>query len=178
MEQLDKVILSLKMNIDTGIGNTPTPDGIDKLKKALQEYLDFLNNMETDLKEPRDQEDDTIFTIYEAAKRYGISPTTLYKHVNSGEIPSFRIGNKIRIKKKDIEKYRTFDRFNLIEDEPETPPSSYLLTVEEASEYSGLSTVIIYSMIKSGKLKTMRSKNGKFLINPDDIDQEPMPVIS
>ena len=117
MEQLDKVILSLKKNIDTGISGMPTPEGVDKLKKVLQELLDFLTNMETDLKEPRDQEDDTIFTIYEAAKRYGISPTSLYKHVNSEEIPSFRIGNKIRIKKKDIEKYSHTERFGLSGDE-------------------------------------------------------------
>jgi excisionase family DNA binding protein len=48
---------------------------------------------------------ETPLTIAEAAKRLQLSTSTIYKYTESGKIPSYKIGNCIRIAESELEKY-------------------------------------------------------------------------
>ena len=40
-----------------------------------------------------------------AARRLGVTPRTLYRFVNEGQLPAFRFGRVIRLKKSDVDAY-------------------------------------------------------------------------
>lgn len=40
-----------------------------------------------------------------AAKRLGITPRTLYRFIDEGDLPAFRFGRVIRLKQADIDRY-------------------------------------------------------------------------
>jgi excisionase family DNA binding protein len=41
----------------------------------------------------------------EAAKRMGITPRTLYKFIDSGELPAYKFGRVIRLKLTDVDAF-------------------------------------------------------------------------
>lgn len=41
----------------------------------------------------------------EAAKYLGITPRTLYRFIDQGEIPAFRFGRVIRLKQEDVDRF-------------------------------------------------------------------------
>lgn len=42
-------------------------------------------------------------SIAEAARRLGVTPRTLYRLINAGDLPAYRIGRVIRLKVVDVE---------------------------------------------------------------------------
>lgn len=40
-----------------------------------------------------------------AAKRLGVTPRTLYRFIDDGELPAFRFGRVIRLKAEDVDAY-------------------------------------------------------------------------
>jgi len=48
---------------------------------------------------------DTSFTPQEVADMLKIAKTTVYELIKRGDLNSYRVGNKMRIEMKDIEKY-------------------------------------------------------------------------
>lgn len=41
----------------------------------------------------------------EAAKRLGVTPRTLYRLINAGSLPGYRIGRVIRLKTVDVDEF-------------------------------------------------------------------------
>lgn len=41
----------------------------------------------------------------EAARRLGVTPRTLYRFVDGGELPAYRFGRVLRLKKSDVDEY-------------------------------------------------------------------------
>ncbi|HLT17404.1 MAG TPA: helix-turn-helix domain-containing protein [Acidimicrobiales bacterium] len=41
----------------------------------------------------------------EAAKRLGITPRTLYRFIDHGELPAYRLGRVIRLKQEDVDRF-------------------------------------------------------------------------
>lgn len=48
-----------------------------------------------------------VMTIRQAAKYMAISMDTLYKYVNSGRVPAFKLGNRWRFKKSALDQWMT-----------------------------------------------------------------------
>jgi excisionase family DNA binding protein len=48
---------------------------------------------------------ETPLTVAEAAKRLQMSISTIYKYTESGKIPSYKVGNSIRISEAELEQY-------------------------------------------------------------------------
>lgn len=48
---------------------------------------------------------ETTLTVAEAAKKLQISTSTIYKYTENGKIPSYKIGNCVRISEAELEKY-------------------------------------------------------------------------
>jgi excisionase family DNA binding protein len=49
---------------------------------------------------------DDFLTVYEVSRHLKISPNTVRRLVKTGKLPYYRVGNQIRIKKADLEKFR------------------------------------------------------------------------
>lgn len=58
--------------------------------------------MNATVNSPADSKSGEIFTVDEMAEFLHIGRTSAYKLVSAGQIPSFRIGRAIRIKKCDV----------------------------------------------------------------------------
>lgn len=41
----------------------------------------------------------------DAAKRLGITPRTLYRFIDQGELPAYRLGRVIRLKQEDVDRF-------------------------------------------------------------------------
>lgn len=41
----------------------------------------------------------------DAAKRLGITPRTLYRFIDQGELPAYRLGRVIRLKQADVDQF-------------------------------------------------------------------------
>lgn len=41
----------------------------------------------------------------EAARRLGVTPRTLYRFIDVGDLPAYRLGRVIRLKSEDIDKF-------------------------------------------------------------------------
>ena len=41
----------------------------------------------------------------DAAQRIGITPRTLYRFIDEGQIPAYRIGRVIRLQRRDVESF-------------------------------------------------------------------------
>ena len=115
MAQSDKVILSFEKNFDKHIFQLSNYDALDKLEQSLLIQLEIIRALKVDSKETKANKEEVVekLTIKKVSKEYGISPTTLYKEIKKGNIPCIRIGNKIRLKRKDIEKYQNISKFDL-----------------------------------------------------------------
>lgn len=52
-------------------------------------------------------EDDEIIWLgtKEAARRLGITPRTLYRFIDEGGLPAYRLGRVIRLKRSDVDAY-------------------------------------------------------------------------
>ena len=53
--------------------------------------------------ERRGQED--LFSVMEVCQELGMSKTWVHRKIKSGEIPSIRLGNNIKVRRKDLEEY-------------------------------------------------------------------------
>lgn len=49
--------------------------------------------------------DANVLTVTELAKYLRMKPVTIYKHVEEGRIPAFKVGNRWRFKKSTIDKW-------------------------------------------------------------------------
>ena len=50
-------------------------------------------------------ESDIWLSTQAAAKRLGVTPRTLYRFVDQGELPAYRMGRVIRLKVTDVDAY-------------------------------------------------------------------------
>ena len=61
------------------------------------------------------------YTINTLAERWGVSPRTVRKLVNSGELPHIRIGSLIRIRPDQVQEYERKKTENTLCQDQETP---------------------------------------------------------
>lgn len=50
-------------------------------------------------------EDITWLSTAAAARRLGITPRTLYRFIDEGDVPAYRFGRVIRLKQSDVDAY-------------------------------------------------------------------------
>ena len=50
-------------------------------------------------------EDITWLSTAAAARRLGITPRTLYRFIDEGDVPAYRFGRVIRLKQSDVDQY-------------------------------------------------------------------------
>ncbi|MDR3595253.1 MAG: helix-turn-helix transcriptional regulator [Clostridium sp.] len=90
----------------------------------------------------------------EVAEILNISKNTVYELIKRGELPSYRIGRKVRIDEDDIEKYKNRSRTNV--------KQLHQVNIEKSDK-------LIRSNINSNKLFSTTNYNNDFIICGQDI---------
>ena len=87
---------------------------LDNLRHALEETESVLLELdETFFEEEENQQvrqtqerrGQDLFSVMEVCQELGMSKTWVHHMIKSGEIPSIRLGNNIKVRRKDLEEY-------------------------------------------------------------------------
>lgn len=114
--------------------------------------------------------DKSMLTITEVSRLLGAARSTIYRYIENGELPVFRLGCKTFISKDDL-----FSRFKVksLEDvKPFSSPSpiSYVYTIDEIMEKYKIRKAWIYKIVAENRIpKTY--KRGRCYYSKPDIDK-------
>jgi excisionase family DNA binding protein len=75
--------------------------------------------------------DITWLNTAETARRLGVTPRTLYRFIDEGQLPAYRFGRVIRLKETEVEEF--IERCRIT---PGTLDSRYPTEVDQASSFS------------------------------------------
>lgn len=86
---------------------------LDNLRHALEETESVLLELDgTFFEEEKEQVRHTqkrrgqdLLSVMEVCQELGMSKTWVHHNLKSGEIPSIRLGNNIKVRRKDLEEY-------------------------------------------------------------------------
>ncbi len=89
---------------DLGRTLTNLHRALEELESALLEFEEALFDEEPDRLQGGDRSWD-LLSIPALCQEIGMSKSWVYEQLKSGEIPSLKLGNKIKVKRKDLEEY-------------------------------------------------------------------------
>src|SRR5215217_9419694 len=87
---------------------------LDNLRHALEETQSVLLELDgtffeeeekQQVRQPQERRDQDLFSVMEVCHELGKSKTWVHHLIKSGEIPSIRLGNNIKVRRKDLEEY-------------------------------------------------------------------------
>jgi excisionase family DNA binding protein len=95
---------------------------LDNLRQALEEAESVLLELDETFfeeEEERSMCDGTqerrgqdLFSVMEVCQELGMGKSWVHRRIKSGEIPSIRLGNNIKVRRKDLEEYLESSRQN------------------------------------------------------------------
>jgi excisionase family DNA binding protein len=141
-----------------------TKDTLDQLMSHVKEPDEQVVHHQTasrDIDEPIVGPGDEILDIGQAAKYLNMTSPNLYRAVERLQIAHFRKQNHILFKRSDLEKFMMQGKskpssiLNLAKDEPAIilgEDNDKLLSMEEATEYTGISKTNLYAYVKTKKV--------------------------
>ena len=109
-------------------------------------------------------EEQDLYTIKEAADLTGISESELINLIMQKQLTAIRIGKAIRIKEKDLDKFLDLFTGSTEEkqEEVESKNSGFILySAEQVAKILQLSVDNIWNLLKSGKLKGFKIREGR-----------------
>jgi len=92
---------------------------LDNLRHALEETesvlleLDgtfFKEEEKQQVRQTQERRGQDLFSVMEVCQELGMSKTWVHHMIKSGEIPSIRLGNNIKVRRKDLEEYLVSNR--------------------------------------------------------------------
>jgi excisionase family DNA binding protein len=87
---------------------------LDNLRHALEETESVLLELDgtffeeeekQQVRQTQERRDQDLFSVMEVCQELGMSKTWVHHLIKSGEIPSIRLGNNIKVRRKDLEEY-------------------------------------------------------------------------
>jgi excisionase family DNA binding protein len=101
----------------------------EALRQALEDAESALLELEQTLfeekkhvrgpQEPRGQEED-LLSILEVCQQIGMSKSWVHHRIKSGEIPSIRLGNNIKVRRKELQEYLESSRYHPPDEDQES----------------------------------------------------------
>ncbi len=85
-------------------------ESLDNLRQALEELESRLLEFEEALEgeetvRPQSREGLELLSIPEVCQELGMGKSWVYRRIQSGEIPSVKLGRSIKVKREDLERY-------------------------------------------------------------------------
>jgi excisionase family DNA binding protein len=105
------------------------------------------------------EEDKKLYTIKEVSELVGISESEIIRVVMLKKLPAIRVGKAIRIKEEDLENFLN----SFLGEEKSSPASKepVLYTAEQVAKILKLSVDNIWNLLKTGKLKGFKIREGR-----------------
>lgn len=105
------------------------------------------------------EEQEKLYTIKEVSELTGISESEIIRLVMLKKFPVIRLAKAIRIKDEDLEKF--LDGFVGEEEVRASYKAPVLYTAEQVAKILQLSVDNIWSLLKTGKLKGFKIREGR-----------------
>src|SRR5215204_128594 len=94
---------------------------LEELESALVELEEsLLSGVEVQEERPQVQQGGSqrsLLSITEVCQELGMGKSWVYKHIQSGEIPSVKLGHNIKVRREDLEGYLEAHRYRLSDEE-------------------------------------------------------------
>jgi excisionase family DNA binding protein len=95
---------------------------LDNLRQALEETESVLLELDETFFEQEEEEHvrrtqersgQDLFSVMEVCQKLGMGKSWVHRKIKSGEIPSIRLGNNIKVRREDLEEYLESSRVHL-----------------------------------------------------------------
>jgi len=67
-----------------------------------------------------------LLSITDVCRELGMGKSWVYRHIQSGEVPSVKLGHNIKVRREDLEEYLEGQRTGLLPESPQSQPRSRL----------------------------------------------------
>jgi len=105
------------------------------------------------------EEEKRLYTIKEVSELVGISESEIIRVVMLKKLPAIRVGKAIRIKEEDLENF--LNSFVGEEESQRVSKEPVLYTAEQVAKILKLSVDNIWNLLKTGKLKGFKIREGR-----------------
>ena len=105
------------------------------------------------------EEEKKLYTIKEVSELVGISESEIIRVVMLKKLPAIRVGKAIRIKEEDLENF--LNSFVGVEKSQQVSKEPVLYTAEQVAKILKLSVDNIWNLLKTGKLKGFKIREGR-----------------
>ena len=105
------------------------------------------------------EEEKKLYTINEVSELVGISESEIIRVVMLKKLPAIRVGKAIRIKEEDLENF--LNSFIGEEKAQQANKEPVLYTAEQVAKILKLSVDNIWNLLKTGKLKGFKIREGR-----------------
>ena len=105
------------------------------------------------------EEEKKLYTIKEVSELVGISESEIIRVVMLKKLPAIRVGKAIRIKEEDLENF--LNSFVGEEESQRVSKEPVLYTAEQVAKILKLSVDNIWNLLKTGKLKGFKIREGR-----------------
>ena len=105
------------------------------------------------------EEEKKLYTINEVSELVGISESEIIRVVMLKKLPAIRVGKAIRIKEEDLENF--LNSFIGVEKSQKVSKEPVLYTAEQVAKILKLSVDNIWNLLKTGKLKGFKIREGR-----------------
>jgi len=105
------------------------------------------------------EEEKKLYTIKEVSELVGISESEIIRVVVLKKLPAIRVGKAIRIKEEDLENF--LNSFVGEEESQRVSKEPVLYTAEQVAKILKLSVDNIWNLLKTGKLKGFKIREGR-----------------
>ena len=105
------------------------------------------------------EEEKKLYTIKEVSELVGISESEIIRVVMLKKLPAIRVGKAIRIKEEDLENF--LNSFVGEEKSQQVSKEPVLYTAEQVAKILKLSVDNIWNLLKTGKLKGFKIREGR-----------------
>lgn len=105
------------------------------------------------------EEEKKLYTIKEVSELVGISESEIIRVVMLKKLPAIRVGKAIRIKEEDLENF--LNSFVGEEESQRVSNEPVLYTAEQVAKILKLSVDNIWNLLKTGKLKGFKIREGR-----------------
>ena len=105
------------------------------------------------------EEEKGLYTIKEVSELVGISESEIIRVVMLKKLPAIRVGKAIRVKEEDLENF--LNSFVGEEEAQRVSKEPVLYTAEQVAKILKLSVDNIWNLLKTGKLKGFKIREGR-----------------
>jgi len=95
---------------------------LEELESALIEFEEALSGREERPERPQAKQGEAgggldLLSIPEVCQELGMGKSWVYRHIQSGEIPSVKLGRNIKVRREDLEGYLEAQRYQPVSGE-------------------------------------------------------------